>query len=168
MMDDASSDSEEEGEGVMMKTLNGYYSELGGVEWAPSIAFRVNLRDNSCLICLSGVKRHQAVWNCALCYTPFHLFCIQHWAKDGIESSKNSILSEALFPGLQLQWTCPKCRTGYDRIDVPSLYKCFCGKKVLVRNVGLSPLCYWFPLRQAAKASQKCANILLLVVTSTS
>lgn len=126
-----SSDSEEESQELVVKALSGYYSELGvSGETFTSV---LPLCNNSCLICLSGIKRIQAVWNCSLCYTSFHLVCIQHWAKDGIES-RNSILSEVLFPGIQSKWTCPKCRVEYDRMDTPSVYQCFCKKKVNVCN----------------------------------
>lgn len=124
-----SSDSEEESQELVVKALSGYCSELGGS--GAAFTSVLPLCNNSCLICLSGIKRIQAVWNCRLCYTSFHLVCIQHWAKDGIES-RNSILSEVLFPGLQSKWTCPKCRLGYDKIDTPSVYRCFCEKKVSI------------------------------------
>ena len=135
IMDDSSSESDnEESQELLAKTLSGYWSELSGVEENSTSILQVTLYDNSCLICLSRIKRVQAVWNCALCYTSFHLVCIQHWAKDGIES-RNSVLSEVLFPGIQSKWTCPKCRVAYNRADVPSVYTCFCGKRVNVYNI---------------------------------
>lgn len=132
-MDNSSSESDsEESREVVVETLKGYWSELGGIEETYANFLQVSVYDDkSCLICLSRIKRVQAVWNCALCYTSFHLVCIQHWAKDGIES-RNSVLSEVLFPGVQSKWTCPKCRVEYNRTDVPSVYFCFCRKKVNV------------------------------------
>lgn len=123
------SESEEESQELMIKALSGYYSELGGIEESENILQIALNKNNSCLICLSGIKRVQAVWSCRLCYTLFHLVCIQQWAKDGV-FVKNAILSEELFPNIPLKWTCPKCRTNYNRADTPSVYLCFCGKQV--------------------------------------
>ena len=128
---ESSSESEEESRDVVVKALNDYCFELSGHEIVSSTdLLHVPLRSSSCLICLSRIKRLQAVWSCSLCFTHFHLACIQHWAKDGIKST-NSTLSEGLFPQLQKKWTCPKCRIEYDQADTPSLYRCFCGKKVI-------------------------------------
>lgn len=133
--DDVSSESEEENqEIVFFKALNRYCLELGGSKTIDKAKYKdflkVTFNNNSCLICLSGVKRLQAVWSCRLCYTLFHLVCIQHWAKDGV-MVKNAILSEEFFPGISLKWTCPKCRGEYNPTDTPSIYKCFCGKQVV-------------------------------------
>ena len=126
----SSSDSEEESEELVVKTLSGYCNELGGKSTEPINLLHITVQNNySCLICLSGIKRLHAVWNCKLCYTVFHLMCIQQWAKDGVVV-RNTTLSEELFPSVPLWWTCPKCRGEYRRSDVPSLYRCFCGKQV--------------------------------------
>lgn len=126
-LEQSSDESEEESQELVANALSGYCSELGGNEIPSTNILQVTL--NTCLICLSGVKRSQAVWNCRVCYTCFHLVCIQQWAKDGIQS-RNSVLSEALFPGVVSKWTCPKCRFEYERADIPSRYQCFCRKKV--------------------------------------
>lgn len=126
-MQEQSSESEEENQELVVKALSGYCSELGGNDIPPANLLQVA----SCLICLSGIKRLQAVWNCRLCYTSFHLVCIQQWAKDGIQS-RNYVLSEALFPGVVSKWTCPKCRIKYERADTPTVYQCFCGKQVYI------------------------------------
>lgn len=125
-----SSESEEESQELVVRALRSYCSELDDSEVASTNLLQVtNYINTSCLICLSGIKRIQAVWNCKFCYTCFHLVCIQHWAKDGVVN-KVSILSEALFPGILSKWTCPKCRAEYDQADTPSVYQCFCGKEV--------------------------------------
>ncbi|CAF90330.1 unnamed protein product [Tetraodon nigroviridis] len=36
----------------------------------------------TCLICISSVRRSQAVWSCSSCFSLFHLPCIQKWARD--------------------------------------------------------------------------------------
>ena len=129
--------AEDEREKLVVKTLSAYYNEFGGSSLESPKHLHLSLQsNNSCLICLSTVKRVQAVWSCKLCYTMFHLVCIQQWAKDGI-LVKNSTLSEEFFPSLPLMWTCPKCRGEYHRTDVPVVYLCFCGKQVFCVD-----LCY--------------------------
>jgi hypothetical protein len=45
----------------------------------------------SCLICISGIKKSDPIWNCESCYCTFHLNCIQRWARDNIFQQKNEI-----------------------------------------------------------------------------
>ncbi len=125
---ESSSDSDEDCHELVTKALSGYCSELNGI-MAPNDLLKVALHDHSCLICLSGIRRSQAVWSCKLCYCLFHLVCIQQWARDGV-MIKNPVLSQDLFPNLSISWSCPKCRGEYDRAETPSLYKCFCGNQV--------------------------------------
>ena len=127
--DSSSSQSDDDSQEVVVKALQSYCSELDG-STMPSNLLQMALYDHSCLICLSGIKRIQAVWSCKLCYCLFHLVCIQQWAKDSI-SLPNMVLSEDLFPSVLVKWSCPKCRGEYNKVDVPSMYLCFCGKKVL-------------------------------------
>lgn len=130
----SASESEEECEKLVIKTLSGYCDELDGSSAESLSLLQLTLQNNfSCLICLSGIRRMQAVWSCKLCYTMFHLVCIQQWAKDGVVV-KNLILSEDLFPSIPLMWTCPKCRGEYSRVDVPSVYRCFCGRQVIPKK----------------------------------
>lgn len=130
----SSSESDEENERLVLKTLSGYRNELDGTSAESVNSLQLALQNSlSCLICLSGIRRIQAVWSCKLCYTTFHLVCIQQWAKDGVVV-KNLILSEDLFPSIPLMWTCPKCRGEYRRDDIPSTYHCFCGKQVIRKS----------------------------------
>ena len=126
----SSNESGGEGEELVAKALNKYYSELGESK-EPLDLLQFTSNDRSCLICLSGIKRAQAVWSCGLCYCLFHLVCIQQWARDGV-AIRNPILSEDLFPNVSVHWTCPKCRGQYDQRDSPTVYRCFCGKQVFV------------------------------------
>lgn len=131
-MEESSSDSDGENQDIFVKTLCGYYSELeeSKRESVESFEFLKKALDSkSCLICLCSIKKNEAVWSCRLCYTLFHLMCIQQWAKDGVVVA-NTILSQDFFPGIVMQWTCPKCRVEYDKMNIPSVYRCFCGKQV--------------------------------------
>ena len=130
-MEESSGESDEECEELVVNALSDYCNELGGNSAESKNLLYLTLQNNcSCLICLSCIKRSQAVWSCKLCYTIFHLVCIQQWAKDGVVV-RNTTLSEDLFPSIPLMWTCPKCRGEYSRMDVPSKYRCFCGKQVI-------------------------------------
>lgn len=85
----------------------------------------------SCLICLSTVRRVEAVWSCDQCGCQFHLMCIQQWANDCIHLVQQSTaLSPDLFPAAERSWSCPKCRREYTRSKIPTAYYCYCKKKV--------------------------------------
>ena len=101
-----------------------------------------NVPASSCLICISGIKKNDEVWNCQSCFDTFHLSCIQRWAKDSIFQQKNELEEESSrvdmsqgrptpqLPRINLKWSCPKCRTAYEEKSVPSKYTCYCGKVV--------------------------------------
>ena len=125
-----SSNSEEENQVLITNALSRYSSELGQTVSQTCIKLKVN--DNCCLICLSGIRRVQAIWSCKLCYCIFHLVCIQQWAKDGMLLRRSSVLSEQLFPSVAVNWSCPACRGEYSKSEIPNLYRCFCGKQVQV------------------------------------
>lgn len=38
----------------------------------------------SCLICISSIKKNDAIWSCSKCHASLHLSCIQRWGKDSI------------------------------------------------------------------------------------
>lgn len=80
----------------------------------------------TCLVCISSIKRTEAVWNCKNCYACFHLECIRKWILEGI--AKASLLSDEHFPKREQPWHCPKCRHEYTREECPTEYFCFCGK----------------------------------------
>ena len=124
----SSSDSEEDGQDLMNKTLSGYNSELG--LGGSQTCTQLKVKANCCLICLDSIRRVQATWNCRFCFCMFHLVCIQQWAKDGVQLRNTSVLSEHLFPSMAANWSCPACRGDYSKLDTPRLYKCFCGKQV--------------------------------------
>ncbi|XP_050311895.1 NF-X1-type zinc finger protein NFXL1 [Anthonomus grandis grandis] len=85
---------------------------------------------NTCLICISRVKRDDKIWNCKSCYGAFHLDCIQRWSKDTVMQQKQRIQDEvAPNKGHQLSWCCPKCRTEYPSDNYPARYLCFCEKR---------------------------------------
>ena len=135
-----SSDDEEDGETRMKlqlleKACGVYYTdlqskkelaELPGVQ--QFLSGTLLTASSSCLVCLSSIKRTDAVWSCKQCYCVFHLQCIQQWVVDGVQ--QQSLLSPDLFPGLEQLWSCPKCRYEYPRSQCPQKYMCFCGKMV--------------------------------------
>lgn len=136
MQNDSSGESDGESPDLVQNALSVYCSELGRDK--PDFTdYLKTLNNTSCLICLGGIKKLQAVWSCELCYTIFHLVCIQQWAKDGI-MVKNPVLSPDHFPGVSVKWTCPKCRVEYDQPAIPTVYHCFCGKQVICND-----LCNW-------------------------
>lgn len=49
---------------------------------------------NSCLICISSVKRTDAVWSCQNCFCVMHMQCIQRWANDSIFQQKSEAQRE--------------------------------------------------------------------------
>lgn len=81
----------------------------------------------TCLICISSVKREHQIWTCCNCFDTFHLPCIQQWIKEGIVDK--GVLSDEMFPHRQLPWNCPKCRFSFDRKNFPHKYWCFCGQQ---------------------------------------
>lgn len=83
----------------------------------------------TCIICLELIGRPDPTWNCNLCYCIFHLQCIQMWARDGLAQQQLK-LSPALFPGLEVNWCCPKCRKEYPKSATPQKYYCFCKKQL--------------------------------------
>lgn len=112
---------------------------------------------SSCLICISSIKKQDAIWTCGSCYCSFHMSCIQRWGKDSIFQQKNDaelrqregktengkragrsndafkfILTDPRFiatnPPPSLAWGCPKCRHSYTQAEIPTRYECFCGR----------------------------------------
>ncbi|OQV20499.1 NF-X1-type zinc finger protein NFXL1 [Hypsibius exemplaris] len=81
----------------------------------------------TCLICISTIKKNDAIWNCSNCCASLHLACIQKWAKDGIIRTSQH-LSDEFFPEKDRFWGCPKCRFEFPLRDAPTRYYCYCGK----------------------------------------
>lgn len=82
----------------------------------------------TCLICISRVKRDDAIWSCISCYGFFHIMCIQRWSKDTITQQKQALEIPLLDQQAKLCWCCPKCRYEYKSEDIPTKYLCFCKK----------------------------------------
>lgn len=83
----------------------------------------------TCLICIGGIRHHDAIWTCQLCQCIFHLACIAKWSKEGSVHIKPQ-LSAILFPQQETKWLCPNCRGEYTSKDYPTKYYCYCGKSV--------------------------------------
>uniref|UniRef100_A0A8C4QJ29 Nuclear transcription factor, X-box binding-like 1 n=2 Tax=Eptatretus burgeri TaxID=7764 RepID=A0A8C4QJ29_EPTBU len=79
----------------------------------------------TCLICLASVRRVHPLWSCESCFAPFHLSCVQKWARDSMELMP-TVLSQKHFPNRTQPWLCPKCRASYP--EPPLRYHCFCGQ----------------------------------------
>lgn len=137
------SDDEEEEEEVaddlLEKVLSGY---SGGDAASARAALRTALQPLSCLICIEPVRKVEAIWSCGTCYVSFHIVCIQKWAKDSLfqqrqqqeEAEAMGLATAGTGPARQvkvaaLQWSCPKCRSGYGSGSIPSRYLCYCGKE---------------------------------------
>ncbi|XP_012279263.1 NF-X1-type zinc finger protein NFXL1 [Orussus abietinus] len=73
-----------------------------------------------CLICISSVKKVEAIWSCIRCFSFMHLPCIQHWIRDSLNYKREREIAPV--------WACPKCRAEYRDEEIPREYRCFCGK----------------------------------------
>lgn len=83
----------------------------------------------SCIICLERIKRSDPTWSCSsLCFSVFHLICIQSWARQASDLSALRATRLPISPELAATWNCPKCRFQYSKSQTPKLYLCFCGK----------------------------------------
>uniref|UniRef100_A0A0K2TS52 Nuclear transcription factor, Xbox bindinglike 1 [Microtus ochrogaster] n=1 Tax=Lepeophtheirus salmonis TaxID=72036 RepID=A0A0K2TS52_LEPSM len=126
-VEDSSDEEDEYGarnnanEELLSRVLADYSLKDGS---SPSV-LRESIQSGSCLICLSSVKRNEAIWNCGTCYDSFHLQCIQRWARDSLKSSKDA-----------QNWACPKCRSSYSHKSIPFEYRCYCGQ---TRDPALDP-----------------------------
>eukprot|EP00054_Salpingoeca_dolichothecata_P028604 m.218839 g.218839 ORF g.218839 m.218839 type:complete len:853 (-) comp26271_c0_seq1:99-2657(-) len=115
---------------MMAATLRAYDSGSGD---SALVTTQERLRDSCrsqnqvCLICLDKITHSAAIWSCRVCSCMFHLQCIQHWIRDGVQ--QKSLLSDENFPTKDRPWCCPNCRHEYLQTDYPSRYRCFCGKK---------------------------------------
>ncbi|XP_004308935.1 PREDICTED: NF-X1-type zinc finger protein NFXL2 isoform X2 [Fragaria vesca subsp. vesca] len=87
----------------------------------------------SCLICLERIRPGDPTWSCtSVCFSVFHLFCIQSWARQAsdlsaLRASTRLPISQSKAAEVSL-WNCPKCRVEYTHSQIPKIYKCFCGK----------------------------------------
>lgn len=83
---------------------------------------------STCLICISSVRREHPIWSCDHCFSHFHLSCIQKWANDSLSLRENDTTPVAVVRPPKIEWCCPKCRTSYNKDEVPQKYRCFCTK----------------------------------------
>jgi len=88
------------------------------------------IQSSVCLICISSVKRADAIWSCDTCYTSFHINCIQRWAKDSIFQQKQQLEDDPqrAVKEVDICWSCPKCRRSRPPLSIPQHYTCYCGK----------------------------------------
>lgn len=115
---DATNDEHQQ---AFTKALSPYESEGGDSQAALSHLTDVfQFGGAVCLICISSVKKTDAIWSCSTCYTSMHLSCVQHWIRDSISYKQEK--------GIKPLWACPKCRTDYPENDIPKNYECYCGK----------------------------------------
>ncbi|KAK1570332.1 hypothetical protein Q3G72_000358 [Acer saccharum] len=87
----------------------------------------------SCLICLERIRPSDPTWHCSsLCYSLFHLICIQSWARQASDLSAARAASRLPISADKAAecstWNCPKCRFEYSKSQLPKKYLCFCGK----------------------------------------
>ncbi|KAE8724350.1 NF-X1-type zinc finger protein NFXL2 [Hibiscus syriacus] len=84
----------------------------------------------SCLICLERIRPSDPMWSCtSLCFTLFHLLCIQSWARQASDlSAARAAARLPITAAKQATWNCPKSRSSYSKSEVPKSYLCFCGK----------------------------------------
>jgi len=67
-----------------------------------------------CMVCVDKIRQDASVWSCRTCYAVFHLRCIREWAqRSQTDANQNT-------------WRCPGCQGR--QTDVPTEYRCFCGK----------------------------------------
>ncbi|XP_028409287.1 NF-X1-type zinc finger protein NFXL1-like [Dendronephthya gigantea] len=129
----SSSDSDEDinDDEILRNTLTAYQVQGDGDNLKKIKQYlqeSCNSRALTCLICIASVKHIDAIWNCAQCYSIFHLQCIQKWSNDG--AVPNLPLSQEHLPNQDIKWFCPKCRCEYQQSERPTEYICFCGKTV--------------------------------------
>ncbi|CAG9761630.1 unnamed protein product [Ceutorhynchus assimilis] len=133
---DYESSSEEEdldSAGTLLDSILKQYNDTGGTN-DQTIKTQSFIQEsflsgaNTCLICISRVKRDDKIWNCSNCFGAFHLGCIQRWSKDTVMQQKQRLEDQTAPLAKRLCWCCPKCRSEYFPEQNPTKYICFCGK----------------------------------------
>ncbi|GAA5962625.1 hypothetical protein JCM3765_006863 [Sporobolomyces pararoseus] len=92
--------------------------------------------ESDCSICYESITRTSRIHSCTTCYTPFHLKCISAWGTTSVaSSSEKAQLLASRDPRnppdpatLQGNWSCPNCATKFPPSEIPTKYKCFCGR----------------------------------------
>ena len=72
----------------------GSYENKTGVDIRTKEALAQSIGTGSCLICISIIKRKDAIWSCIECHCVMHLQCIQRWAKDSIYQQRRDLENE--------------------------------------------------------------------------
>ncbi|XP_046470529.1 NF-X1-type zinc finger protein NFXL1 isoform X1 [Neodiprion pinetum] len=135
MVESSSDEEDETGQEILEqavgKVLTSYQDQGGDPEKILSyLADTFQSNGAVCLICISSVKKTDAIWSCTMCYSFMHLPCIQHWIRDSLAYKRDR--------GISQLWACPKCRTEYAEDEAPQHYECFCGK---TRDPSYQPWC---------------------------
>ncbi|GAA6062232.1 hypothetical protein JCM10212_000811 [Sporobolomyces blumeae] len=89
-----------------------------------------------CSICYESITRTARIHSCSTCHTPFHLKCIGAWAASAVAASseKAQLLASRDLRNppdpisLQGHWSCPNCATKFAPSEIPTQYRCFCGR----------------------------------------
>lgn len=89
-----------------------------------------------CSICYESITRTSRIHSCSTCFTPFHLKCISAWGTTSVASAaEKARLLATRDPRnppdpstLEGHWSCPNCATRFTPSDIPTKYKCFCGR----------------------------------------
>ncbi|GAA5880063.1 hypothetical protein JCM16303_001198 [Sporobolomyces ruberrimus] len=92
--------------------------------------------ESDCSICYESISRSSKIYSCTTCYTPFHLKCISAWGTTSVTtSSEKARLLASRDPrnlpdpsSLIGHWSCPNCATRFLPSEIPTKYKCFCGR----------------------------------------
>ncbi|RPA81228.1 hypothetical protein BJ508DRAFT_239239 [Ascobolus immersus RN42] len=94
-----------------------------GTEMMARIHKDISSGNHECMVCFGGVTRRSKIWDCKVCYTVFHLNCIQKWAQQAVNApSREEGADEPA-----KMWRCPGCQNKL--AVVPSTYQCWCGKQ---------------------------------------
>eukprot|EP00884_Botryococcus_braunii_P007472 jgi/Botrbrau1/16726/Bobra.0276s0006.1 len=135
-----------------------YVLAYGGTSWEPEEAEAIQRvkeyitssesSASVCLICLETMGNADAVWHChESCHCLFHLLCIQAWGRQQLQAAQLRADATAAItasqgpafesrPVPEVVWGCPKCRCEYNAGQLPTEYRCMCGKEV---NPPLNP-----------------------------
>uniref|UniRef100_A0A5S6QFC7 NF-X1-type domain-containing protein n=1 Tax=Trichuris muris TaxID=70415 RepID=A0A5S6QFC7_TRIMR len=122
--------------------------------------------DSGCLVCLEAIDRAHAIWSCLLCYSSYHLVCIQRWAKQSIDAVREKLNERETYENKSdeaIGWCCPKCRRFYNEAEYPKEYRCYCGK---VQNPLDDPWCSAHSCGQKCQRQFPCGHKCLLLCHS--
>jgi len=134
MMTDSDSDVDsEEADEIVNRVLDNYKGSSVDNDLLKEArdSIRNAIQSSSCLICISSVKKTDPIWSCGVCYVSLHIDCIRRWAKDTIFQQKQQLEDdpERTEKEKNICWSCPKCRTDRTPTEIPSVYKCYCGRE---------------------------------------